>query len=188
MCLTLDVWTSKSKKAILVVNLRWLDQDFKRYQHYIEFIEIQGSYSGENLAQLVYKALKEYDYCERLLTITSDNTSNNDTLCQTLYELLLKEFDDYLDIFPTRGKTMRFRGEASRIRYFAHILNLIVKAILTDLGSSTQKQAMEFLDYAAVDITNRTRIRITLLGAQNSIAKLRIIILWIHRSAQRVQE
>ena len=122
------------------------------------------------------------------MTITGNNASNNDILCKYLYELLLKEYDDYLERFPTRGQSIRFRGEASRIRCFAHILNLVVKAILADLGSSTQKQAMEFLDRAAIDIANRSRTRITLPGAQNSIAKLRIIILWIHRSAQRVQE
>ena len=33
--LTLDAWTSKSKKAIIAINLRWLDQDFHRHQHCI---------------------------------------------------------------------------------------------------------------------------------------------------------
>ena len=68
---------------------------------------------------------------------------------------------------------MRFKGEQSRIRCLAHILNLIVKAILHNLGSSTQKEAVAFLDRVT---TNRWQ-KITLPGAQGVIARLRIIIL-----------
>jgi len=41
---------------------------------------------------------------------------------------------------------MRFKGEASKIDYLAHVNNLVVKAILESLGSSTYKKAYEFLD------------------------------------------
>jgi hypothetical protein len=82
------------------------------------------------LADLVLKALKRYNICHFLLTITGDNAGNNDTFCIYFHNRLLKEYDDYFEEVPLRGKKMRFRGSASRIRCFAHILNLIVKAIL----------------------------------------------------------
>lgn len=81
VCLTLDGWKSKNNLSMLAINIRWLDHDFKRHQHCIEFIEVQGSYSGENLAILLLATLKQYNICHRLLTITADNASNNDTLC-----------------------------------------------------------------------------------------------------------
>jgi hypothetical protein len=173
---------------MLAINIRWLDTNFKRHQHCIEFIEIKGTHSGENLAEIVLTALKRFKCCHRLFTITGDNASNNDTLCAYLHELLLKEYDDYLEEFPIRDQTMRFQGSASRIRCFAHILNLIVKAILAELGSSTQKQASEYLDRAAITIAKKERSRLSLPGAQGVIAKLRIIILWIHRSTSRIQD
>jgi hypothetical protein len=83
---------------------------------------------------------------------------------------------------------MRFQGSASRIRCFAYILNLIVKAILAELSSSTQKQASEYLDRAAIIIAKKERSRLLLLGAQGVITKLRIIILWIYRSTSRIQD
>jgi hypothetical protein len=83
---------------------------------------------------------------------------------------------------------MRFRGDLSRIRCFAHILNLIVKAILAHLGSSIHKQAIEYLDRAAEAIAKKTRKRLELPGAQGVVAKLRIIVLWIIRSAGRIQD
>ena len=83
---------------------------------------------------------------------------------------------------------MRFKGEALQIRCFSHILNLVVKAILQDLGSSTYKDAVAFLDRALKYISKKTQKKITILGAISVIAKLRIIVLWIDRSPQQQQE
>jgi hypothetical protein len=99
---------------MLAINIKWLDPEFKRHQHCIEFVEVQGSYSGENLATIVLIALKRFKICHRLLTITGDNASNNDTLCVYLHELLLREYDDYLDKFPIHGVIMRFRDSRAR--------------------------------------------------------------------------
>jgi hypothetical protein len=41
---------------------------------------------------------------------------------------------------------IRFKGEASKIDYLAHINNLIIKAILKSLSSSTYKDACAFLN------------------------------------------
>jgi hypothetical protein len=41
---------------------------------------------------------------------------------------------------------MRFQGEASKINYLAHVDNLIMKAILKELGLSTHKDTVAFLD------------------------------------------
>ena len=137
---------------------------------------------------MVLIALKRHNICHRLLTITSDNALNNNTLCVNLYELLLCKYDDYLDNFLVRGAIIRFRGDASRIWCFAHVLNLIVKAILKELGSSTYKQATEYLDRAAEAIVNKSRSRLQLPGAQGVVTKLRIIVLWIIWSPYRIQD
>jgi hypothetical protein len=55
--------------------------------------------------------------------------------------MLSKHFDDHLAEFLIRNSIMRFKGEDSQVRCLAHILNLIVKAILESLGSSTYKDA-----------------------------------------------
>lgn len=115
------------------------------------------------MAYIVHSALKRHGCCPLLLTITGDNADNNDTLCAHLYNLLLKEYDNYLDEFPTRGgETIRFRGNQSRIRCFAHILNLIVKKILEVLGSSTQKSARNFLDTIARSIAKGKTARLSI--------------------------
>ena len=47
---------------------------------------------------------------------------------------------------PIYNKLIRFKGEASKIDYLAHVNNLIIKAILKSLGSSTHKDAIVFLN------------------------------------------
>jgi hypothetical protein len=66
----------------------------------------------------------------------------------------------------------------------AHVDNLVVKAILKDLGSSTYKDACEFLDRVKQLGWNK----ITIPGAAGDIAILRIVVLWMNRSPQRIQE
>jgi hypothetical protein len=69
---------------------------------------------------------------------------------------MARKYDDHLKEFPSREGTMRFKGEASQIRCFGYILNLVVKAILQDLGSSTHKDAVAFLDRALEYISKKT--------------------------------
>jgi len=55
-------------------------------------------------------------------------------------------YDDHLEENLIRGRSMRFQGEASKIDCLAHVDNLIIKAILKELGLSTYKDTVTFLD------------------------------------------
>jgi hypothetical protein len=73
---------------------------------------------------------------------------------------------------------MRFKGEESKVDYLAHVDNLIVKAILASLGSSTHKDACSFLDR----VKDNGWKTITIPLASGDIAVLRIVVLWMNRS------
>jgi hypothetical protein len=81
-----------------------------------------------------------------ILILTKDNASNNDTTARYLYKKLSYIYDNYLEENPIRGKSIRFQVEASKINYLAHVDNLIIKAILKELGLSTHKDIVTFLD------------------------------------------
>jgi hypothetical protein len=55
-------------------------------------------------------------------------------------------YNDFLDLIPVHERFMRFKREKSKVNYLAHVDNLIVKAILVSLGSSTHKDTYSFLD------------------------------------------
>jgi hypothetical protein len=184
IALSIDGWTSQNSLPMFAINGTWLSPELYRYRACLDFVEIQGAHSGEKLADIVYNTLKTLNIRQKLIAITADNASNNDTLCRHLFNRLSRHFDSYDSEVQYNEGTMRFKGEESRIRCFAHILNLVVKAILHALGSSTQKDAMAFLDRVA----SAKWQKITLPGAQGVIARLRIVVLWIARSPQRIQD
>ncbi|KAJ7260085.1 ribonuclease H-like domain-containing protein [Mycena rebaudengoi] len=88
-----------------------------RYKRFVlDFIRIRGSDTGSALAQALYNCLVRYGIHLRLLALAADNASNNNTLVDALALKI--------------GASGRFRGKLHRIRCFAHILNLVMKAFL----------------------------------------------------------
>jgi hypothetical protein len=95
----------------------------------LEFKELEGVHSGENTVEAIDSLLKEFGLRAKLLTITNDNASNNETLILELYGILLDQFDTIDNPSPSLP-IMRFEGLTSYIRCIAHVLNLIVSNIL----------------------------------------------------------
>ena len=88
---------------------------FSRAQLYV--IRSTKAHTGVYLAGHITECLHAYGVQKRILGITLDNASNNNTLINELTDSL----KDY-------------QGSATRIRCFAHILNLVVKAILSQFS------------------------------------------------------
>ena len=55
-------------------------------------------------------------------------------------------YNEYLNPIPVYDKSIRFKGKASKADCLAHMNNLIIKAILKSLSSSTYKYAIVFLN------------------------------------------
>jgi hypothetical protein len=132
IALSLDVWTSQNQKEILGVIGHWLTEDFEYKESVLEFEELVGVHSGDNMAQMVFDMLKELDLTKKLITVTADNASNNGTFVETLGLKLKEETDD-----------VRFQGRESFISCLAPVLNLIVKDILKALKSGDTNSANE---------------------------------------------
>ena len=78
------------------------------YKAYFNFIEIKGTYLGENLVYYVYKRYKKLGILYKILIITRDNASNNNTTTRYLYKKLSYIYNNYLEDNLIRGKSMRF--------------------------------------------------------------------------------
>ena len=95
IALSLDGWTSQNSLSMLAINAYWLSSDFQQHRACIEFIEINGAHSGENLANIIAIALDWFYISAKVITITADNALNNDTLHKFLYQKLSKRYDEY---------------------------------------------------------------------------------------------
>jgi len=107
-----------------------LIENFIYKESVLEFIEIEGSKSGENIARIVLELLCELDIECKVLSITGDNTSNNETLMDEVETGLSKRFPSIDNI----SNNPRFHGQDSYIRCIAYVLDLIVKLILKTLN------------------------------------------------------
>jgi len=178
IALSLDVWTSKNSKAILAVIGHWLTADFEYKERVLEFAELWGIHSGENMAQLVQKMLTELQIEHKLLTITADNASNNETLVSELYFNLMDKLSAAGNAPADKGH-LRFLGIDSYIRCLAHVLHLIASNILSELKAGDHKTANEMCDL----LQENKKI-----GRHSALARLRILVLWIARTPQRRQQ
>ncbi|KAK9371827.1 uncharacterized protein V1513DRAFT_386091 [Lipomyces chichibuensis] len=129
--LSLDVWTSKNNLSILGDVGHWLTPEFVYKERVLEFKELDGPHSGENMAMVVGDLLDELNLNSKVLTITGDNASNNEAMISELYENLLTKVSTAEDPSGNNERrVMRFEGSSSYIRCIAHVLNLIVGDIL----------------------------------------------------------
>ena len=104
---------------------------------------------------------------EKLLTIIADNASNNETLASKLYFNLLEECNLESSKVPSKGR-LRFQGIDSYIRCLAHVLNLIVRDILSGMKCGDHKSAIE-----ACDLLQGNKK----IGRQSTLARIRIMAL-----------
>lgn len=184
LALSLDVWTSENQIPIMGIIGYWISPEFDKRDELLEFAEINGPHSGENLADVVLKMLDELDIAPKLLIITGDNAVNNGTLCDSLHDQLLKRYNNDDDRFRIRP-LMRFRGRQSFIPCLAHILNLICGDVLASLRAGSARETKAILD----DMAIHSRAAFNFFhSTKKAIMKVRLLTLWIVCSPQRRQD
>lgn len=152
----------------------WLDSDFHYQERVLEFAEMHGAHTGENMADLLGSTLEELGIEHKILTITADNATNNESLMSELYFNLKEKF---LGVGETDA--FHFQGADSYIRCLAHVLNLIVSDILSALKSGDHKTAV-----TTCDLMQENKD----IGMHSVLSRLRIMSLWIARTPQRKQQ
>jgi hypothetical protein len=61
----------------------WITPDFQLKSAVLAFEEVDGTHSGENQAEVIFKMLEHLCCLDKLLAITGDNADNNDTFSGT---------------------------------------------------------------------------------------------------------
>ncbi len=75
---TIDGWTSKNIFPFVNIRAHWIDAQWKQQSILLEFTEINGDHSGENLCRIFLKCLDRYGIpASKVISITLDNASNN---------------------------------------------------------------------------------------------------------------
>ena len=74
-----DLWTSPNHKAMIAIVAHWMVEDYEVKTALLAVREVHGEHTEENIANVVYSIMKEYDIHNRFGYYIGDNATNNDT-------------------------------------------------------------------------------------------------------------
>jgi hypothetical protein len=150
--LSLDCWTSPGQRQFLSVIVHATGEDFKYYEHLLDFLSIGSDHTGKELGRLVFKVLQQFQITKKLLSISTDSGSNNLTLADNIQEQLEEFYEVEKENNSVRIVSELFQGRRSLMRCCAHSTNTIVKALLDALRTADLQ--CELLDSDETDNTN----------------------------------
>ena len=130
----------------------------------LEFKEIKRAKSEENMAQIVSKLLYKLDIKCKVLSIISNNASNNKTLIEEINSSLYKKF-------ARSSNTLRFCSQESYIWCLVYVLNLIIKKLLATFRLGNCRLAKALIELV---LQNRYLNTTDLV-----LARLRVLAIWI---------
>src|SRR5438046_3371464 len=113
-----DLWTSPNHKAMIAIVAHWMMEDYDMKSALLAIREVHREHSGENIANVVYSVMKEYDIHSKFGYFVGDNATNNNTSIEFLDQLMRD--DGYEGFEPVKR----------RLRCFAHEMQIAVKGLL----------------------------------------------------------
>ncbi|WVF70526.1 hypothetical protein IAT40_005316 [Kwoniella sp. CBS 6097] len=130
--LAVDGWSSPNHQSYLGVVGSWHEEispnQFQVKTAVIDFVHTEGSATGVAMASQISHLLETAGLQEEVFSITLDNASANDVLVDELGE---------------NESLVKFPGATHRVRCFAHVLNLVVKALLSPFNSATTLSSLQ---------------------------------------------
>jgi hypothetical protein len=129
LSIALDCWTSPFSQAFMAITGYFLDQDWNYCEVLLGFEHLHGSHSGSHLSETVIQILKEHDIANRVLSITTDNASNNNTMMIGVQEILKSQALSDASIF--------------RVPCIAHVIQLCLKGLLGKMKAKPRNKGVE---------------------------------------------
>ncbi|CAA7270448.1 unnamed protein product [Cyclocybe aegerita] len=80
--LSLDAWTSENQIVFLAIVAHYITNNGESEELLIDFKEIIGEHSGENMVSMVWETLELYGLKGKIVSLIMDNAFNNDTLVE----------------------------------------------------------------------------------------------------------
>ena len=112
--LTTDLWTSNQNVQYMCLVAHYIDSDWVLQCRVLNFLEVDPPHTGLVIAHDVFECSVEWKIEDKVMSITLDNASNNDTATTNLSAKLLAR------------KNGQFDPKYFHVRCAAHIVNLVV--------------------------------------------------------------
>jgi hypothetical protein len=86
LSIALDCWTSPFSQAFMAITGYFLDWEWNYCEVLPGFEHLLDSHTGTHLSETVIQILREHSIADRVLSITTDNATNNNTMMQAVQE------------------------------------------------------------------------------------------------------
>jgi hypothetical protein len=113
----------------MAITAYFIDQEWSYREVLLGFEHIHGSHTGSNLGETVFEILQEHSITDRVLSITTDNASNNNTMMISIQ-----------DTIQSHGLT---NASVFRIPCLAHVIQLSLKQLLGKMKVDPINQEVE---------------------------------------------
>lgn len=107
----------------------FLDQEWNYCEVLLGFEHLLGSHTGTHLSETVIRILREHGIADRVLSITTDNASNNNTMIQGIQDIVKSQALCDSSIF--------------RIPCIAHVIQLSLKELLRKIKANPRNKEAE---------------------------------------------
>ncbi len=120
--ISLDEWSSSNRLSFLII-MKFYYIEFWKYQKVLlNFEQIKDKHIESNLSSITERILQELDIQDRVMTVITDNVSNNDVMMTALNE------------------TLQIFSAISHLSCLAHVTQLAVKQLLKSLTLSLENE------------------------------------------------
>jgi hypothetical protein len=164
-----DLWTSPNRHAVMAVTVHFLDRKGKHQSRLLALRRQLGCHSGENLAVMLGRVVREWKIEDRVGTVVSGNASSNDSCLLHFYG----DLDGGISLVDIRARRMRCYG---------HILNLVARAFLY----SEDFEAFE-AESQVFDLLGRREDDLRHWRKKGPVGKLHNVVKFIRSSPQRCE-
>ena len=117
----MDIWSSPNGIPFIGITAHYIDNDWKLQCKLFDFIPFMSSHTGRAIYEEFDKALDRFGMKQKLLTISVDNATNNDSFITIMIQK-----------YPSFTKE-------HHIRCFAHVLNLAAQQIMKEQDARIER-------------------------------------------------
>ncbi|QRV92757.1 AC9 transposase [Ceratobasidium sp. AG-Ba] len=142
MAISCNGWTSSNRIAFLAIVGSWITEDWRLEEVLLDFVELHGAHTGENMSIVVASALTELGIKDKLLALVGDNASTNGTLVHHLSASLGQS-----------SSKLRWDPEKGQIRCLVHIIHLAVMTPLRSIKAVPMSTDMHDFDPKDLQLT-----------------------------------
>lgn len=114
----------------MAVTAYFLDEDWEYHEILLGFEPLHGQHSGVNLSSVLFELLQQHRITDRVLAITTDNASNNNTLVSSIQESI-------------QSLELNNNTTIIQVPCIAHVIQLSLKDLLGQMKANPKNDTSE---------------------------------------------